>query len=69
MNEEQRAEEIRLIMDRAFREVLQLSSTKEVKACCNVAIKLLLANDNAQTKEASDEYFKFWKLVAEKINR
>tara|TARA_R110000823_G_C15949644_1_gene501497 strand:- start:1815 stop:2024 length:210 start_codon:yes stop_codon:yes gene_type:complete len=69
MNKEQRAEEIRLRMDRAFREVLQLSSTKEVKSCCNVAIKLLLANDNSQTKEGSDEYFKFWKLVAEKINR
>ena len=69
MNEEQRAEEIRLRMDRAFREVLQLSSTKEVKACCNVAIKLFLANDNSQTKEASDEYLKFWKLVADKINR
>jgi len=66
---EKRAEEMRLIMDRAFREVLQLSSTKEVKACCNVAIKLLLANDNTSTKEESDNYFKFWLTVADKINK
>jgi hypothetical protein len=69
MEEEQRAEDISIRMDRAFREVLQLSSTKEVKACCNVAIKLLLANDNSQNKEESDKYFKFWKLVANKINK
>lgn len=66
---EQRAEEMRIRMDRAFREVIQLSSTKEVKACCNVAIKLLLANDNASTKEESDNYLKFWLTVADKINK
>jgi len=64
-----RAEEMRLRMDRAFREILQLSSTKEVKSCCNVAIKLLLANDNSTTKEESDNYFKFWLTVADKINK
>ncbi len=64
-----RAEDMRLRMDRAFREVLQLSSTKEVKACCNVAIKLLLANDNSTTKKDSDEYYKFWFAVSNKINK
>jgi hypothetical protein len=64
-----RAEEMRLRMDKAFREVLQLSSTKEVKACCNVAIKLLLANDSSPSKEESDNYFKFWLTVADKINK
>lgn len=65
----QRAEEMRLIMDRAFRESLQLPSTKEVKACCGVAIKLLLANDSSPTKEESDQYFKFWNTVWNKINK
>lgn len=65
----QRAEEMRLRMDRAFREVLQLPSNKEVKSCCGVAIKLLLANDSSPTKEESDQYFKFWNAVWNKINK
>jgi len=71
MNEiEQKAEEMRIKMDKSFREVLQLSSTKEVKACCNVAIKLLLANSiNCTSKQESDESYKFWISVSENINK
>jgi len=71
MNEiEQKFEEMRIKMDKAFREVLKLSSTKEVKACCNVAIKFLLANSiNSTSKKESDECYKFWLNVADKINK
>lgn len=64
-----RAEQMRLIMDKRFREVIQLSSTKEVQACCNVAIKFILANDNSKTIEESREFIKFWTIVSNKINR
>ena len=67
---EEKSEYMRLKMDKAFREVLQLSSTKEVKSCCNVAIKFLLANSiNSTSKQESDECYKFWLTVADKINR
>jgi hypothetical protein len=64
-----RAEQMRLIMDKRFREAIQLSSTKEVQACCNVAIKFILANDNSKTIEESREFIKFWTIVSNKINR
>lgn len=71
MNElEQITQDMCLRMDRAFREVLQLSSTKEVKACCNVAIKFLLANSiNSTSKQESNDNYKFWLTVADKINK
>jgi hypothetical protein len=70
MNLEEENNYMLLKMDKAFREVLQLSSTKEVKACCNVAIKFLLANSiNCTSKQESDKYYKFWINISEKINK